>query len=462
MSADCCCAEKDGCSKTAISACCLPGGSCSQERECDCLEKGGIWIPRDIDPTTGLEIAASCDRCFYCRCCVEEDTTGGLLYRGLGPPTKTPIFGTPTLCPPGSIARPKPLDSQGGCSGTCDEPCDPEVGACCHDCGCAENVTRCQCRALVRAGGPGTQYPGGWRGQGTTCATSCAVCACINKGLSSYSSPECSDLISASFVQMGDCATIQASNPTYYASLVTACAQSGGPSGGGGGGGGPPVQPPTPPRPPQPPAPPNPCSVPADQNPICTAKMWFTVQRNTNKRTLPGAEFDQTLTTILNGGIRFTAAFAGQDICNTFSCCGAPIPSCANTPLGEIFGCWSDTTAQCGGGGSYQQTNCLLECNTTVTLTYHEYCEGVGTTRYPAFVRTTRERKCYEVTQPRDCCNRAMSGEVLVAKPAEGRFDNLTGKWITNDPTYPYKPATAFYVRPRQTCVGYDRTHPTC
>jgi hypothetical protein len=115
----------------------------------------------------------------------------------------------------------------------------------------------------------------------------------------------------------------------------------------------------------------------------------------------------------------------------------------------------------CSGINSYSESDCFLECNQTVALLTREYCEGIGNERFPWYVTQTRERKCYEVTQPRECCDRQMTGEVLVAKPAEGVFNHLTNTWIAST-SNPYKPATAFYVRPRQTCVGYDRQHSSC
>lgn len=466
MSADCCC-PRDGCSKTAISACCLPSGACEQLRECDCLEKGGKWLERLDDGTgQGTTIPAPCDRCFYCKCCQAEDDSGALLYKGLGPPTKMPLFDTTNRCPTGTTrVSGSPLDSQGGCSGTCDVPCPPEVGACCHDCGCAENVTRCQCAAIIR-NTPSKQ--GNWKGGGSCNGTndsSCGPwCICVNKMLQTFPTLFCSAAYQGFDlgIAQGSCGDVAAAFPTYFAQLTAACAQSGGPPGGGGGGGGPPVTPPVPPRPPQPPAPPKPCSVPIDQNPLCTAKVWYTVQRDRKTRTWPVVASDLTTTVILNGGLRFDAAFTiGVDRCNTFQCCGSPVPSCATTPPAESFKCVTDLST-CAGNNTYQELSCVLDCNQTLLLSTVEYCEGVGTDRYPAYTTRTRERKCYEVSQPRDCCNRPMTGEVLISKPAEGIFNHLTNTWVTNNPQNPYRPATNFYLRPRQTCVGYDRNHSSC
>lgn len=441
MSADCCC-PRDGCSKTAISACCLPSGSCEQLRECDCLEKGGKWLERLDDGTgQGTTIPAPCDRCFYCKCCVEEDLTGGLLYRGLGGPIKSPIYNDAHRCPPGSFQMAYPLDAQGNCSNSCNVPCDSEVGACCHDCGCAENVTRCQCQALVRAGGPGTQYGGGWRGQGTTCATACEVCACVNGALATYASTECSALTSASFVLQPGCASIQATDAAYYASIVQSCSQTVPPIGGGGGGG-PPISPPTPPRPLQPPPPPKPCTRPSDYNPMCSYKVWFKMLK-------------ETIRTVSTGDVQESIRFLevpsfGSDNCNTLSCCGTPIPNCNTaghyTTVKRTF--------------RYTGPNCefiedtyapvTVVCNQETVISILDYSCNADEIRTSAV-----ELVCVTAQFLRGCCDTNMN---FLSVRIPDRGTKVNGEWL-----FDYEPAyTQVLNLQTQTCVGYDRNHPSC
>ena len=441
MSADCCC-PRDGCDRSAISACCLPSGECEQLRECDCLEKGGKWLERLDDGTgQGTTIPAPCDRCFYCKCCVEEDLTGGLLYRGLGPPIKSPIFNDAHRCPPGSFQMAYPLDAQGNCSNSCNVPCDPEVGACCHDCGCAENVTRCQCRALVRAGGPGTQYGGGWRGQGTTCATACEVCACVNGALATYASTECSALTSASFVLQPGCASIQATDAAYYASIVQSCSQTVPPIGGGGGGG-PPITPPTPPRPPQPPAPPQPCTRPPVYNPTCSYKVWFTIV--TEKYEDPCNNYTREVINLY----RLPDFIANS--CNTLGCCGAPAPDCKDaealtiaTEIKRVTNCtFGDTDTQTG--------SVTLTCNSEATIqAYINPCDPCPDSR------TTKVKLiCATAQFLRGCCDTNMNF-LQFQIPETGIKEN--GVWTL------YYPAETVVLDLRsQVCVGYDRNHPSC
>lgn len=443
MSADCCC-PRDGCSKTAISACCLPSGACEQLRECDCLEKGGKWLERLDDGTgQGTTIPAPCDRCFYCKCCQEEDTSGALLYRALGPAVKTPIFDTSHRCPPGTVrVTAAPYDPQTGCSNVnCNVPCPPEVGACCHDCGCAENVTRCQCRALVRAGGPGTQFGGGWRGQGTTCATACEVCACVNGALATYASTECSALTSASFVLQPGCAAIQATDAAYYASIVQSCSQTVPPIGGGGGGG-PPISPPTPPRPPQPPAPPQPCTRPPVYNPTCSYKVWFTIV--TDKYEDPCINYTREVINL------YRLPDFNANSCDTLGCCGAPAPDCKDaealtipTEIKTIINCtFGDTDTQRG--------SVTLTCNSEATVeAFINPCGSCPDSR------TTKVKLiCATAQFLRGCCDTNMNF-LQFQIPETGIKEN--GVWTL------YYPAETVVLDLRsQVCVGYDRNHPSC
>lgn len=446
MSSDCCCAN-DGCSKTAISACCLPSGACEQLRECDCLERGGQWLERLDDGTgQGTTIPAPCDRCFYCKCCQVEDDSGALLYKGLGPPTKTPLFDTTNRCPTGTTrVSGSPLDSQGGCSGTCDVPCSPEVGACCHDCGCAENVTRCQCAAIIR-NTPSKQ--GNWKGGGSCNGTndsSCGPwCICVNKMLQTFPTLFCSAAYQGFDlgIAQGSCGDVAAAFPTYFAQLTAACAQSGGPPGGGGGGGGPPVTPPVPPRPPQPPPPPKPCTRPPVYNPTCSYKVWFTIV--TEKYEDPCNNYTREVINL------YRLPDFNANSCNTLGCCGAPAPDCKDaealtiaTEIKRVTNCtFGDTDTQIG--------SVTLTCNSEATIQSYIYpCDPCPDSR------TTKVKLiCATAQFLRGCCDTNMNF-LQFQIPETGIKEN--GVWTL------YYPAETVVLDLRnQVCVGYDRNHPSC
>lgn len=449
MSADCCC-KNDGCSDGVVSACCLPTpddkGTCEQLTECECLKRGGLWRNPDNYGVSPVP----CNECFFCSCCGFEPNDG--VYRWRGTRYKRHIFDRTFRCPPGTqqggfdTTGSSEIDSLGNCKDpVCDSLCEPATGACCYDCGCAEGLTKCACRILQTASGPGTQYPAIFV-PGSTCADACTTCACLNGSLVDVPSLDCWQAYLDSrglFYGGTSCSELQA-DPIFWQELVARCANSIPPGGGGGGPGGPgiPFIPPIPPRPPQPPAPPKPCTRPPVYNPTCSYKVWFVVY---SKRTEDPCY--NRVEEVIN---LYRLPDFSTDSCNTLSCCGAPAPDCTDveamvvpTEFKRVTNCtFGDTDTQTG--------DITLKCNDEqVFQRYDNPCEPCPTSRVEKL-----KIVCNTAQFLRGCCDTKMNF-LQFQIPETGI--KVNGVW-----TLYYPAETVILDLRNRVCEGYDRNHPSC